>query len=245
MKPKRLFTFGCSFTKYRLNTWANIVAKKMNVKEFYNFGVAGACNMFIGTRFSQALKFYEIDKDDLVMICWTDIDRESSMLNGMWRVKGGRVGNAWNYDNREYTEDDKSFYSQRDAMIIQSTYDTLKYHGIPFEMFSMTNLKKSMTPKIAVLYHDTLSNLKPAMIDVLGEGPYEHGDVHPNLRQHLYYLQKTFGLTSTNEIDEFIDKYKDDTDPPWLRKRDSFDYDWFDDVDNRPSENAEFDKGDN
>ena len=65
IKPNRLFTFGCSFTKYRLNTWANILAKKLEVKKFYNFGASAACNLFIGTRLSQAIKYYNIDKNDL------------------------------------------------------------------------------------------------------------------------------------------------------------------------------------
>ena len=43
--PKRLFTFGCSFTDYRWATWANILAYELDC-EFHNFGKSGAGNQF-------------------------------------------------------------------------------------------------------------------------------------------------------------------------------------------------------
>ena len=235
IKPNRLFTFGCSFTKYRLNTWANILAKKLEVKKFYNFGASAACNLFIGTRLSQAIKYYNIDKNDLIMVCWTDIDRNSIIENDVWQLKGSIVRN---YTDREYTEDDRSLYSQRDAMIIQNSYDMLKQSGIPFDMFSMTNLKKSMTPSIATLYNDTLSKLKPAMIDVLMGGQVQdadrtlHGDSHPSMRQHLKYLIEVFKMQPTKEINDFINKHNLDKFPPDIRTRESIDYNWFQDLNN-------------
>lgn len=235
IKPARLFTFGCSFTKYRLNTWANILAAKLEPKKFYNFGAAGACNLFIGTRLSQAIKFYDINENDLVMICWTDIDRNSIIENNVWQLRGSIV---MNYKDREYTEDDRSIYSQRDAMIIQNSYDTLQQHNIPFDMFSMANFKKSMTPSIAILYHDMLSKLKPSMIDVCMGGKIQnpdetlHGDAHPSMRQHLKYLIEVFKMQPTKEITDFINKHNLDKTPPWLRKRESLDYSWFQDLDN-------------
>ena len=235
IKPNRLFTFGCSFTKYHLNTWANILAKKLEVKKFYNFGASAACNLFIGTRLSQAIKYYNIDKNDLIMICWTDIDRNSIIENNVWQLKGSIV---MNYKDREYTEDDRSLYSQRDAMIIQNSYDMLQQSGIPFEMFSMANFKKSMTPSIAILYEDMLNKLKPAMLDVLSGGRIQnqddtlHGDSHPSMRQHLKYLIEGFKMQPTKEINDFINKHNLDKFPPEMRKRDSFDYNWFQDCNN-------------
>ena len=44
-KNQRLFTFGCSLTRYHYPTWANIGGK--NFTEFQNWGAPGGGNNFI------------------------------------------------------------------------------------------------------------------------------------------------------------------------------------------------------
>ena len=47
LEPKRIFTFGCSFTNYLWSTWANILGYEFREAEFYNFGKSGAGNQYI------------------------------------------------------------------------------------------------------------------------------------------------------------------------------------------------------
>ena len=66
-KPKRLFTFGCSFTEWIWATWANILAYELDVP-FYNFGKPGAGNYYIANQISQADAIFNFTKDDLVIV---------------------------------------------------------------------------------------------------------------------------------------------------------------------------------
>ena len=77
----RLFTFGCSFTKYIWPTWADILGREY--KEFYNYGMSGGGNLFIFDSLIEAIAKHNINKDDTVIIIWTNVtrDRKSTRLN--------------------------------------------------------------------------------------------------------------------------------------------------------------------
>jgi len=70
---KRLFTFGCSFTNYKWQTWANIIGTQF--EEFQNWGKAGAGNFFISSNLYQCHHVNKITKDDVVLIMFSSIDR--------------------------------------------------------------------------------------------------------------------------------------------------------------------------
>lgn len=70
---KRLFTFGCSLTRYHWPTWADILGRSFD--KFYNWGNRGAGNRQIFERFSEAVAKNTFTKDDIVFIQWTDYHR--------------------------------------------------------------------------------------------------------------------------------------------------------------------------
>lgn len=100
--PKRLFTFGCSFTEYMWGTWANILGYEFRESEFYNFGKSGAGNHYIFNTLMQADAAYNFTHEDLVIIQWTNVSREdryfhagaealkqfSDLNNGAWSTPG-------------------------------------------------------------------------------------------------------------------------------------------------------------
>ena len=86
-KPKRLFTFGCSFTKFYYPTWANIIAHDLEIP-LYNYGKPGAGNQYIFNTIMQADTIYNFNKDDLIMVCWSSISREDRYKDGNWMVAG-------------------------------------------------------------------------------------------------------------------------------------------------------------
>jgi len=92
-KVKRFFTFGCSFTEYNFDTWANILGDHFCSSEFYNYGKAGSGNVAIASKIIQANILHNFNKDDLIIICWTFILRESRILNNQncWK----HTGNIW------------------------------------------------------------------------------------------------------------------------------------------------------
>lgn len=81
-EPERFFAFGCSFTQYNWPTWADFVAIDLGPSvQYYNFGKQGAGNQYIANTIAQADAKYNFTKNDLVMVCWTNVLREDRMYN--------------------------------------------------------------------------------------------------------------------------------------------------------------------
>jgi hypothetical protein len=70
---RRLFTFGCSFTNYKWQTWADIIGTQF--EEFQNWGKSGAGNFFISSNLYECHSINKITKDDVVLIMFSSIDR--------------------------------------------------------------------------------------------------------------------------------------------------------------------------
>lgn len=86
-KPNRLFAFGCSFTEYHWATWPQVVAHDLDIP-LYNLARCGSGNQLIANTFSQAIEKYNIDENDLVMICWSGFFREDRWIRGHWVLTG-------------------------------------------------------------------------------------------------------------------------------------------------------------
>lgn len=85
---KRFFAFGCSFTSWHWPTWADIIGQQFSEKDYYNFGICASGNEFAFNRLAEAHARFNIDKDDLVIICWTNFAREDRYINGAWQTAG-------------------------------------------------------------------------------------------------------------------------------------------------------------
>ena len=70
---RRLFTFGCSFTNYKWQTWADIIGTQF--EEFQNWGQAGSGNFFISSNLYECHSINKITKEDVVLIMFSSIDR--------------------------------------------------------------------------------------------------------------------------------------------------------------------------
>ena len=73
MLKKRLFTFGCSFTKYKWPSWADIIGT--NYEIHHNFGYPGAGNYYIALKLYETDLNYKINKDDDVLIMLSSVNR--------------------------------------------------------------------------------------------------------------------------------------------------------------------------
>ena len=214
--PKRLFTFGCSFTHYRWATWANILAYELEC-EFYNFGKSGAGNYFIANQITQANNLFNFNKEDLVIVCWTNISREDRWITKEGWITAGNIYNQTKYDSKfvkKYAND--IHFALRDFSIIDLITQYLQ--STNFHFLSMCDIKTQIyywknsascydtgLHQIENIYKKTLNNIAPSFYEILWQNNISikhrknqktihqnYTDKHPTLIEHLEYLEKTF-----------------------------------------------------
>jgi hypothetical protein len=78
----RLFTFGCSFTKYFWPTWADIIGQDFDY--FENWAEPGSGNVRIAHRITECVYSKNLTKDDTVCIMWSGISREDTYKKNKW-----------------------------------------------------------------------------------------------------------------------------------------------------------------
>ena len=89
----KLYTFGCSFTKYFWPTWADIL---LTHYEGENWGLPGGGNKFIFESIIECHVTNKIKPTDTVIVMWTSWAREDRYNNG-WRLAGNVYNNPF-YD---------------------------------------------------------------------------------------------------------------------------------------------------
>ena len=215
-KPKRLFTFGCSFTHYRWATWANILAYELDC-EFYNFGKSGAGNNYIINQITQANNHYNFNKDDLVVICWTNISREDRYKENKGWITPGNIYSQNEYDANfvKNWANDMHFALMNFSLIdLASKY----LQGTNYHFLSMCDItrqinqweegtasQKHEVARVAALYYDSLSQIAPSFYSSLWDNDMDnkwkkdwanvhknYSDGHPTPLEHLRYLQSVF-----------------------------------------------------
>jgi hypothetical protein len=121
MKFKRFFSFGCSWTKWFWPTWADIIAKDLDIG-YQNWGCAGSGNQGIQSRFVEANSKFKFNEDDLIIVQWSGWNREDRFING-WKF-GGSIFNNPFYD-RKFIKRHWSYDNDiiKNSVIIQTTND--------------------------------------------------------------------------------------------------------------------------
>jgi hypothetical protein len=83
---KRCFAFGCSYTKYRWPTWADVIGE--NFHFYKNYGRGGASNLYILQKFIQANDLYKFTKDDVILVMLTGFGRFTYYENNALHTHG-------------------------------------------------------------------------------------------------------------------------------------------------------------
>ena len=96
----RLFTFGCSFTRYWWPTWADHLAQ--SYPESRNLAEPGSDNGQIALRISGAIQRYGIGTGDTVAVMWTDPGRENHYREGHF------------HSTREFTRGTSKWYLNKE-----------------------------------------------------------------------------------------------------------------------------------
>jgi hypothetical protein len=107
MQSKRLFTFGCSYTKYTYPTWADFLG--LEFSNYENWGIPGIGCRAIAERITECHARNSITKDDVVIVQWTthlrhDFYNAKPILNRTehWKTYGSvfSVDNQKLYDQK-------------------------------------------------------------------------------------------------------------------------------------------------
>lgn len=200
----RLYTFGCSFTSYKWPTWADILGKQY--EEFYNYGMSGGGNLFIFDSLVEAIATHNINKDDTVVIMWTNVtrdDRYSENHNG-W-LKYGNIYTAEGYHNEEFLE---KFITVRgcyvrDMPLIYATYKLLSNIGCKFYFTSMVDIdnpnqykytKAKNISDVLSIYDEAIKLIRPSMFNTIFKynwnSRFVKQDPHPHPIDYLEYIEK-------------------------------------------------------
>jgi hypothetical protein len=114
---KRLFTFGCSFTRYAWPTWADFLGLEFDYAE--NWGQHGIGNVAIANRIAECHSKVKFNKDDTVIVQWSSHIRNDyhtfryppAGRDAGWKTKGS----IFNYLNQETYKKDwvVKFFDER------------------------------------------------------------------------------------------------------------------------------------
>jgi len=211
----RLFTFGCSFTRYKWPTWADILGQEFNF--FENWGLCGGGNLFIFNSVVECLIKNNLNKNDTVIVMWTNITREDGYTNHHWH----QFGNIHSLSKRDKNFDDRGYFI-RDIALIYATKNLLETNNIPYIFTSMVPITNTdqyskiylnNTNDAELLYKDTLDCIRPSVYESIFDfdwksnplsksffeskidetsqifsRSYIKDDLHPTPLEHLKYL---------------------------------------------------------
>jgi hypothetical protein len=201
-KPSRLFTFGCSFTRYAWSMWPEIIAYDLEIP-LYNYGRTGAGNQFIANTITQANAKYKFNSNDLVIVCWTNVCREDRWVNGDWILPGNMFSQN-EYDSKwveKYV--DPLGLLIRDLSTINLIDSFLKTSSCQYHFLSMMNIVNDvdqwdpLSSKIG-----TLKRLNPETgrdFDILDELIFYYDNSVKKINKSFYEI------LWNNEIDKKLD----------------------------------------
>lgn len=229
--PKRVFTFGCSFTDYCWATWANIIGFELNQKyncEFYNFGKPGAGNTYISNLISQVDQVYKFTKDDLVLVCWTSITREDRWKDGRWYCGGNIYSSGDSLLSGEMTNllADNTYFLMRDLANIKLV-DSLLSSKTQYHFLSVKNvydrellsLTENTNLLLRINYNNILNGIKKSFYSILWKNNPSFKDEinrrrlhkffiegHASPEEHFFYLKKVFQYEFSKKTIDVVKK---------------------------------------
>lgn len=89
--PRRLFTFGCSLTRYHWPTWADILGQQFDY--FENWGQPSGGNNFIFNSVIECDTRNNFTPNDVIVIMWTSISRIDYYQHNKWAHMIGKFVN--------------------------------------------------------------------------------------------------------------------------------------------------------
>jgi hypothetical protein len=153
----RLFTFGCSFTRYHLPTWADILGREFDYYE--NWGRPAAGNQYIFNSLVECNQRNNFTSKDTIIIMWSTFlreDRYTKESDG-WICSGNIITSSL-YDNKFKKKFvcERGFFI-RDIALIAAAQNLLKLWNTDFKILSL--LPITGDPDITELFKSNLDDI--------------------------------------------------------------------------------------
>jgi len=157
-----LYTYGCSFTNYSWDTWADHMGK--NFSTFINYGQGGTGNQYILHKLTESHAKNEILSTDTVAIMWSTALRYDSWVNGKWYTPG----NVFNSSRPKEFLDmiDPVGFEIRDCAFIHSAKCILELIGCRYVFFSLEDIYPHAP------FEETINTILPSTMEVLYKGDF-------------------------------------------------------------------------
>ena len=241
----RLFTFGCSFTRYwRWPTWANIVGRGFD--HFENWGICGGGNQVIFNSLIECNQRRSIGPDDTVIIMWTSTSREDHYVTDHW-IEGGNVYWPGGPYPEAYLAEFacERGYLIRDLAFVAAATQLLDAWGCQSRQVSMvplrqTNLESGLGTRgqpvpladVHRVYASVLDSIGPSVFETVFDSDWRGRpgiadlsnprtrDFHPTPAEHLEYCDLVlpeFAVSdeTRNNILELDQKLRAGESVPW------------------------------
>jgi hypothetical protein len=229
MKP-RIFTFGCSFTKWIWPTWANLLLYE---NEGMNFGVSGSSYEQVLHMLLECDRKFTINENDIVIINFTTPIRWDLILPCSGKIKWKSYGQTTTsilskYENELFCVEGLLYRSFNFIEMIHeylkskncktyytSVNDFTKNYGNYFEDFNFSNnienLSNHIKNKVPLTIQDIFSYLYPKtklwrVTHTWKDSGYEY---HPLTLQHYEWIILCFPKEITNLLKVNEDKVKE------------------------------------
>lgn len=215
----RLFTFGCSFTRFYWPTWAEIIAYELKMPH-QNWGVPGIGNVGMHSRLLECDLRNNFNEDDIILVVWSNWAREdffnvkkSQNPITKWSASGGTMHS---YDKNfidTYCSVSNDLIKNSNAMISANKMFDIGFNGhIITPMINLHNDKalafNDKEKEVAMFYEACIPNdgefnrtTHPCSYAIKNE-------IHPDIISQLAYVNEyicpKLGISLSNKtIDVF------------------------------------------
>jgi len=225
----RLFTFGCSFTNYYWQTWADIIGNQF--VRYENWGKAGAGNYYITSRLYECNSVNKIECDDVVLIMFSSVDRFDFIDQTSEYVTMGSVYGEHHRLGRKFVinEWSEEFGLYNTWFCVKSAKQLLDSIGCKYVLmkgfdFNMTDGKNSKFEKPKNVYTKYSNCIEELGYIVKGESlnsfhqtmklHYEFDDLpnkiegHPTIKVYLEWVKKYLPEFYNEEMDLICNQWE-------------------------------------
>ena len=206
---KRIFAFGCSYTRHRWPTWADIMSWDQQVP-VYNNGIPGIGNVGILHKMVECDIQHKFTSEDLVIVLWSSWNREDRYKDGRW-LAGGNILTSEYYDKdyiKKYWSIENNIVKNSTAIITANKSFTINFQGhIAPIMSGKYDLLSESEQQLFDFYKESLP-LDNVFSTTINDGKSLFAKVmkdrHPDVLEHLAYLKliyRQLGLTLSPSIE--------------------------------------------
>lgn len=195
---KRLFTFGCSLTRYHYPTWADILGKTWEYHE--NWGEPGAGNTFIFNSIIECDVRNDLGPDDTVLILWSAHGRHDYYQFDRWL----HCDNAWSDSRGHNTFNCPAGYEINSYALMHAAHQYLSGKNISYR--SLRWQLWDIDTEVAEIYKNVLSRVEYFRFsenDKLYD-PWEDGD--SILRSEIERLYQRLAGPDWPSLESILDK---------------------------------------